>query len=212
MVQPLILFDFDGVLVDSTAVVVEAFNQALRERGLEEVSKQQLASAPTERLARSAGLWFWQVPGFMDLFRARVQEALSEVCLHAELEELLVSFSRYAELGVVSSVDEQVVRGVLEEAGVSELFSGVYASTYFSLNKGIRLARKEAVVDAFRVLYVSDEPRGVYAARRAGVDSLAVTWGLSSKEVLLAARPRMLASSFSEAEHLVKAWLVSRGD
>lgn len=209
--QPLILFDFDGTLVDSVDAMLESLNEVVLTRGLEATfSRKDFQSSTAPALLREAGLWFWQVPGLVADFREHFHKKMPQVNMHVGLKSLLRELSVHADLGVVSSNEEDNVREVLAREGVEELFSWVVSSSYFSKSKHLRRLRREAVVDKFFCVYVGDESRDVAAARRAGFASCAVSWGLQGSQALLRVRPDMLAQSSKELEHLLKAWLVSR--
>ncbi len=210
MDKPLLVFDFDGTLVDSVDSLIACLNDAARSRSLPgSFSREAFAQYSVEQLLRKEGLWFWQVPGFVKEFREHVHQRLSEVFLHPGLAGLLSDLRSHAHLAVVSSNSSANVEEVLAREGVSEYFSVIRSSAYFAKSKHLRGVARELGVARSRVLYVGDETRDVHAARRARIDSLAVTWGLQGEEALLRARPRMLAHDVEEFEHLVKAWMVS---
>ena len=212
-VKPLILFDFDGTLVDSVDMLVSVVNNVAVEHGYtESFSKEGLRKHSVPKLIRRMGVPFWKLNAFVEECRERFAQRVHEGRLHAGIRPLLEDLAHKAVLGVVSSNAEASVRSALEEHGVLELFSYVDGGSYFAKNRHISQVRKQAVVDTFFTLYVGDESRDVHAARRAGVDCLAVTWGVQGEQGLLKVRPRMMAHTVHEAEHLIKAWMVSRGD
>lgn len=211
--QPLILFDFDGTLVDSTDLLVSVIDSVAEERGLDDAFRREgLAQYSVQKLIREMGVSFFKVPGFVEECRERFAQQAHTNALQPGVKQLIESVSEHAQLGVVSSNEQRNIDAVLEREAISELFAYVSCGAYFSKNKQIAKVREEAVVDKFFTLYVGDESRDVHAARRAGVDCLAVSWGVQGEQGLLKVRPRMLAHDPSEAERLIKAWIVSRGD
>lgn len=206
----LILFDMDGTLVDSVDTIVDICNELADEHGYPtRITREEIRSYSSEQLVRHFGVPFWRIFGFLKEARKRISERIVELKVHPGLRPVLESLRGRAILGVVSSSDEQQIRAVLDQDGISNLFSFVAAGSIFGKNKQIKRACKDLGIIPSDTLYVGDETRDVHAARRAKVDSLAVVWGMQSEEVLAKTRPTMLARSPEELEQLATAWLDS---
>lgn len=208
--KPLILFDFDGTLAQSTQLVVDSLQAAAESRGKSvSFSAQDFSQHSSERVIRQAGFWFWQVPGFIEDFRLHVESQMHSLKVHDFIQPLLEDVSRYANLGIVSESSVENVKQVLAKSGLVEMFTCIRHAKYFSKSKVIKSVCVELEVARSNTLYVGDETRDIHAARRAGVECLGVSWGLQSDDVLLRVRPRMIAESAQEAEHLLKAWIAT---
>ncbi|MFT4250378.1 MAG: HAD-IA family hydrolase [Candidatus Woesearchaeota archaeon] len=208
--KPLILFDFDGTLVDSTQEVLFVVNTLLKKRGLSEVTAQEVATTPLEALARSRGVGRFRVLLFLREVQQLLIKRSTPVPVHEHIKQLLNSVSAYVDVGIVTSNSLEYVHAVVSEEFLSRFVCVLHAGL-FTKNKVISRVRKQRGLSKKYVLYVGDESRDVHAARRAGVDCLAVSWGLQGVDSLLASRPAMLAQSTEEAIHLLKAWIASRG-
>lgn len=207
--KPLILFDFDGTIADSLEVLVACMNAVAEHHGHSgRATVSLLRTTPTRKVAKALGVRFWQVPGLLKEVLSEFENRLDDVQVHPDVSELLEELSGRAQLGVVSSNDPAIVRSFLKSRGLKKYFPTVEGGSLFGKHRLITRVKKGLGVR--HVAYVGDEVRDVLAAKRARVDSLAVSWGLQDAQVLLRARPTMLASSVDEARELLLAWIDSR--
>ena len=86
--------------------------------------------------------------------------------------------------------------------GIEALFDETVCAEDTPRNKPlpdpILLCVQRLQVPEQKAVYVGDSPFDVQAAHAAGVDSIAVTWGVFSEEVLAAENPGRLVHSMSE--------------
>jgi len=179
-----VLFDLDGTLVDSAAVILGSFHHAT-----EAVLRRRF---PDERiLAHVGGTNLAHQMALLD--PDRVDELVRVYREHNELQHSeLASFDGVLDvlwqlkgegrrLGVVSAKLRPTVARVLVGAGMRELFEVVVGSDDTRRHK----PEPEPVLKALKLLdaragdaaYVGDSPFDVAAARAAGVFAVAVGWG-----------------------------------
>lgn len=208
--KPLILFDFDGTLVDSVDLLIDVANGLAVEKGYTPTfSREAFHTRSFEDLVKSMGISIFKVPGFVREGKQSFVNRLSCVSVHNHIPELVEMLSKHAHLAIITSNTSDVVRSVLSKKLQSH-FSEIVHAGLFIKNKHIKQMRKKYGLKKDQVLYVGDESRDIHAAHRAGVESMAVTWGVQGEKSLLKSRPTMLAKTATEAEHLLKAWTVSR--
>lgn len=192
-----ILFDFDGVLVDSEPVHFECWGEILHDFGLTldwqtycehgiGVSDRQLMAL----MARQANppldveRILAEYPRKKDLFRTRM---LERQMFSSEVLELLRGLSEYR-LAVVTSSGQGEVEPILVNAGVRELFqAAVYAGDVKRLKPApdpYLLAVERLGVQ--RALVVEDSAAGEASARAAGLDVLRVKTPLEMTKLLRA--------------------------
>ncbi len=207
--KPLILFDFDGTIADSLDELIVAFNVVGKRRGLKKkLTKMLVRKHPTRIVMRQLGVRFWRVPGLYREVISEFEQRLAKVDPHEHMPSLVRELSKHAQLGIVSSNSPVVVQAFLKSHKLLKHFPTIEGGLLFGKHKAIRRIKKS--LRPSDTLYVGDEVRDILAAKRAGVYSLAVTWGLQETKVLLRARPSMIASSADEAKELLIAWAQSR--
>lgn len=181
-----VLFDFDGVLVDSEPVHFEVWQEILQPFGIQLPWDYYAAHcigvsdrAMIETLVRLADppvdfdRVYAEYPRKRDLFRARM---LAQPAAYPETLDLLRQLRGDYRLAVVTSSGRPEVEPILEAMGVLDLFeAGVY---------GLEAGRMKPAPDPYlkaaellgveRALVVEDSEAGRAAGRAAGFDVLEI--------------------------------------
>lgn len=202
----LVLFDFDGTLADSLAAGLALYNRLAPDLGCLPVTDLDAARRMAGRqFLRRHRIWFWRLPRLVRRFRAAAAADADKLVLFPGLAEVLAELhARGVRLGVLSTNGEDNIRRCLAANGVEGLFGSVVGyPKLFGKAKALRRLVRTAGVPAGEVLYVGDEVRDVEAARRAGVGSAAVLWGLHAEELLRAAGPDHLLTDPQQLLELV---------
>jgi HAD superfamily hydrolase (TIGR01509 family) len=189
-----VIFDCDGVLVDSEDLAWSAWREALRPHGVE-ISDQEVAdlSGRTERDAFDHFADRAELPPyeeFWPLLADRVR-ALFEQYLEAfedSVDTLEVLHERGRAMAVASSSPRERLDMSLGSTGLKRFFDVVVAGDEVANGKpapDIYLAAAEGLgVDPAECVAVEDAPAGVAAGKAAGMRVVAVLRGSYSPEQL----------------------------
>src|SRR4051794_1574396 len=203
---PVVLFDLDGTVVDSGAIILASMRHATRTVLEREFSDDEL-------LASVGG------PGLEGQMRAlapdRVEELVSTYRahnepLHAELaccrgmDGVLARLAGEGRrLGVVTAKRRATVELAFDRIPLRHLFEVVVGGDETERHKPdpepILLALERLGAQPEGTAYVGDAPFDVRAARAAGVHSVAVTWGgIHPRERLEAEEPDAIVDTPEE--------------
>ncbi len=181
---PVVLFDLDGTVVDSGAIILASMKHATREvLGLE---------IPDEELLQAVG-----GPGLEAQMRVFAPERVEELVrvyrahnepLHDELEacvgmeDVLVRLHEQGRrLGVVTAKRRATVDLAFARVPIGHLFETVVGGDETQRHKPdaepLLLAAERMGADPAETAYVGDSPFDVRAAKAAGMRAVAVTWG-----------------------------------
>lgn len=205
------VFDFDGTIADSLAEVVEVYNRIARDMGIPTVSAADgprlRKMKPLEAL-RAYDIPVWKVPAITQAVRAGLRARIDAVQpfegVHAAVQQLRAAGIRCF---ILSSNSSDNIRQFLARHGMQEfeLLSG--GSSLFGKGPQLRKLIRHANLPDSEVFYVGDEVRDIVAAAEAGVRSVAVTWGYSDREALVAQRPDFLVDTPDELVRvLMQSW------
>jgi pyrophosphatase PpaX len=181
---PVVLFDLDGTLVDSAAVILGSFHHAtetvLRRRFPDE---EILARVGGTNLAHQMALLDPDhVDELVQVYREHNDPQYSELACFDGVLDVLARLKREGRrLGIVSAKRRPTVERVFRSAGMGECFDVVVGSDDTERHK----PDPEPVLKALELLeadptdaaYVGDSPFDAAAARAADVFAVAVGWG-----------------------------------
>ena len=213
-----VIFDMDGVLVDSYQAHFESWRQTARDHGLD-MTEQQFAGTfgRTTREIITA-LWGDSVSGegvgqwddqkelaYRNILDADFPE------MHGAHELLSALHAAGFELAIGSSGPPENVELALEHLG-SDLFSAAITATDVTHGKPhpevFLKAAARLRIAPHNCAVVEDAPAGVQAARRAGMAAIAIT-GTATREQL-ACEAQLVVDSLDELSPEIIASLISR--
>ncbi|MGN6871005.1 MAG: HAD family hydrolase [Solirubrobacteraceae bacterium] len=189
----LVIFDCDGVLVDSEPIAVRIDVEMLAEVGVrmteEEVIERFVGRSPEVILAETEARLGQRVPeGWFERGEARIREAYA-----TELKPVSGIVGALGAIEdpvcVASSSGHENLRFKLELTGLYERFAGhIFSATEVTNGKPapdlfLHAASRMGVAPADCVV-VEDSRYGVQAARAAGMDVLGYAGGLTPADVL----------------------------
>lgn len=196
-----ILWDFDGTLVDSLAIVLAIFNEIAIRDGYRPITDAESARQHSSiELLRDHGVSLLRVPSLMHDILSSMNRRMADIRLFPGIAETLRELSaRNVRMGIVSSNSEANIRKCLAANGVDHCFDFVVgASRLFGKAGSIRRTLRSRSIDPNSALYIGDEVRDIHAARRVGIDIAAVAWGMNSIAALSEHRPDYLLHHPSE--------------
>ncbi|MBL8181847.1 MAG: HAD family phosphatase [Blastocatellia bacterium] len=201
-----ILFDFNGVIIDDEPVQMRAYQEVLKEHGIDLSEEDYLASLGMDdhTFVRNA----FKVKGLpepngktdeiVDAKFAKWKESVtSKLPLFEGIENFVEKCSREFALGIVSMATRREIDHVLEMSGMAKHFSTIVSSEHVVNCKPdpecFRIGFRE--IDAVRIaqghlpmvhedcLVIEDTPPGVKAAIGADLQALGVTNTVSADEL-----------------------------
>lgn len=189
--KKLVLFDFDGTVIDNSEGIYNCIKYALEKKGKE--------SLPDETLRKFIGpslfdSFMWHCTDSEDeanelvaLYRERYAPVGStEVVIFDGMRELLERLRQEGiKTAVCSSKPYDFVRKIAKEQGLEELFDGFFCpgfGSHVSDKSGLALE----AVDFFKVkkeeaVLVGDTKFDLSAARDAGIECVGVLYGFSEE-------------------------------
>lgn len=212
----LLIFDWDGTLMDSTSAIVAAIQAASRDLGLPEPSADKarhviglglsdalhhaVPELPRERYSQMAERYRFHYLASdhgLGLFDG-ITELLSELASAGYLLAVATGKSR---LGLDRALDHSGLRAFFHATRTAdECFSKPHPQMLEEL-------LVELGVEKCRALMVGDTSHDLQMAKNADVPGLGVTYGAHSEEVLLALQPLACVREVSE----LTSWLRMNG-
>jgi phosphoglycolate phosphatase len=191
-----VIFDLDGVLVDSRAAISGAMNCALAANGFPQrpaaelyrfigpplaIGFAELTAEPADSAA---------VVACVASYRERYAvSSLTETVVFAGIPEALGELSRKHRLAVATSKAQLLAEPLLAALGLRERFEVVVGTdtTARVEDKATTIGRALAALQAEDAVMVGDRSFDVAGAHAHGLRAVGVTWGIGSADELAAA-------------------------
>src|SRR3990172_4502745 len=209
----LLIFDRDGPLADTRADLTAAVNSALERLGLRPLSVEQVcrfvgdgvqvllcrALGPAHRELLDAG---------GQLFREYYAEPLLDATrLYPGVQDTLEHFRRKRKAIITNKplqFTERILRGLQIDRHFEVVLGGDSTVERKPHPEPAQKVLTITGVAARRGVVVGDSPADIEMARRAGLYSVAVTYGLRSADELKATAPDLLLHSLPELRHYLR--------
>ncbi len=209
----LIVFDWDGTVMDSTGVIAGSIQSACRDLGLPVPSDEDARHVIGLGLLQALRYAVPAAPESMyeplaDRYRHYFLAQDTSIPLYAGARETIdeLHASGYL-LGVATGKSRAGLDRVLDTSGMRAYFHATRtADQTFSKPHPAMLLEIMDELDVLpeRTLMIGDTTHDVELARNAGVDAVAVGHGAHPPEQLLALSPRALVNDFTELRDWLK--------
>ncbi len=198
----LVIFDFDGTLADSLTWFRTAMADVADKHGLGPICEERaerLRSLTPKQIMSEMNIPAWKLPFIAADVRALAAENVDKITLYDGIPEMLRALDAAGiRIAVVSSNGETAVREVLGETLTPLVSQFACGAALFGKASIFRKVMKKAGVSADQTLSIGDEIRDIDAAREAGCDCAAVSWGFATGDILEAQLPDMLLQDTSQ--------------
>jgi phosphoglycolate phosphatase len=141
----------------------------------------------------------WRLPFIAAEARRRSAEAADRIQLFEGAPALLAELAdQGVAVAIVSSNSEATIRRILGPANAGRISHYRCGASLFGKAPKFKRLVKQLRLAPGSVLCVGDETRDIEAAKAAGLQAVAVTWGSAGAQILRDYAPDYVASSFAE--------------
>jgi phosphoglycolate phosphatase len=208
----LLVFDWDGTIIDSAASIVECIREASRELGLEVPERSRashvigLGLHDAMRIA-VPGLPAQRYPEFVASYRKHFLAREDSMQLFDGMRELLDGLSKKHLLAIATGKGRRGLDRALDSSKLKPYFAASRCAD--ETNPKPHPAMLLEIMDDLGVessssLMIGDTSHDMEMARAAGVDALAVTYGAHPEEGLRACGPLGCFSTVTELQEWLK--------
>lgn len=187
-----IIFDFDGTIADTFAVVLGIFHELthrsepLTPEEIERLRGMSLAHAAEDLRVRP-----WQMPFLLMRGRRRMTGKMGGIHTFPGLQKAVRELHAEGhDLYIMSSNSARNIQLFLLRHEMNKEFIKIYGNVGLFDKAGVlrRIMRRNHLKRS-ETFYVGDEVRDIEAAHRAGVSVVAVTWGYNNAQILQKHQP-----------------------
>jgi pyrophosphatase PpaX len=200
---PVVLFDLDGTVIDSGAIILASMRHAAKEvLGAEPPDEELMAAVGGPGLeAQMEALAPDRVEELVTVYRAHNEPLHEGLVCCAGIDDVLVRLKDEGRrLGIVTAKRRKTVELAFAQVPLAHLFEIVVGGDETERHKPdpapLLFALERMDADPSEAAYVGDAPFDVRAAKAAGLFSVAVDWGgIHARERLEAENPDALVGT-----------------
>ena len=207
----LIVYDFDGTLVDTLFDIADAVNLSLNELGLRTLSRatiRKYVGKGVERLMAQSidGTGYTDLPRAVELFRRHYSENLmNHTRFYPSGREILDHF-RDKKQAICSNKPEDFVQRILESLKSLDYFDAILGGDSVESKKpdpeGLLHLLDRFQCSPEMAVLVGDSPVDIETGKRAGVYTCIVNYGFGNPKEIASANPDCCIDHLSELKDL----------
>ncbi len=209
----LIIFDIDGTLVDAYDSIHEALQRTLADLDYPQTTYEQSKRAVGRGVEALLGSFVDEahVPQALALYTQHTDDVLKDTVKFLPGAEKLVRnlFAQGYKLAIASNRPHQFSKRILQYLNVDECFHAVVCADNVANAKPepdmIQAILEHFGLAAKQAVYVGDMALDVATGHNAGVLTLAVPTGSSTKEEIRAAKPYKLANNLDNVGQIIES-------
>lgn len=194
--KELIIWDFDGVIIDSDASIKKTYNTACLEvLGHKNFPPfEEFASMMGEALPKMLEKLGLPVEQLEPVYLKYALEFQNEILLFEKVKEILIKLNQNGKkVALVTGKNRMRVEKIFDQFYLHSYFCQVITCSDVQNSKpdpeGILQVIKDQNASKEKSVYIGDAPNDILAARNAGIEVIAVGWGICKKDDLLVLSP-----------------------
>lgn len=197
----LLLFDYDGVLFDTKQIAYNLVKKSCEkfckfkirnEHEFIELYKSNFYEAVRKKGATKASIEKIKKYAITVLKKKKLH-------IHSGIKSIIKKLSATHEIAVISSNYDDVMKRNLKQNRILGNFHYIYGTEEGESKKiKIKQIMKKAKAKKAEAVFITDTVGDIREAKKAGIKTMAVTWGFHNKKMLKKARPDYLVDSPKE--------------
>ncbi len=202
-----VVFDFDGTIADSSAQALEVLNELSRIFKFKTINPEEgllITNMSTLEVLDYLDIPKLKLPSIVIQGRKLFSKRMADIQPVPNIEKVLIDLKKQVEtLGILTTNSPENVREFLKRQHL-EIFDFISSGRkLMGKSSNIKSILKTFSLKPSDFLYIGDESRDIVAARKAGVNVAAVTWGLNTQDVLKKENPTHLINTPDELIEIV---------
>ena len=200
MRKKFVLFDFDGVIVDSFQAAMEV-NGLIYSDFTEDDYRKQFEGNVNDESAR----WGDRRKSNLDFFTEYAPKLPKQKIFHGMID-VIVSLGKKYNLIIISSTTSNLIKNYLEIHKLDHNFTEIWGNDiHKSKTEKIKMVFEKYETDAQNCIFITDTLGDIKEAKEAGVKSIAVSWGFNGRELLEKGNPLVIVDQPEEIEKAAKS-------
>ncbi|SNS72308.1 phosphoglycolate phosphatase [Anaerovirgula multivorans] len=175
------VFDFDGTLVDSQDIIIEAYNQLASKYKSNKIDQKDFEYIKGLSIVKRCKFLNFKLYKFplmaLDIYKL-YKNSIKDLTLFDGIKELLEALnSKGFQLAIISTNSESNIRDFLQLNQIDFINEVICSNKIYGKDKDIKRFLETKKLKDFEVVYVGDEVRDIIASKKNGIEVIWVSWG-----------------------------------
>ncbi len=200
----LIIFDFDGVIVDSFGCLFPLIENAMKDIGFS-FTQDQFRSFFTHNVHQSYKDFIDDEVTYarFSKFRKANFDAYYQPRVFPGVANVVFELKKHYFLAIASSGKQDTIMRILQKNGLANCFDTVLATTDSSKENMIQELLKKYNAQPEEAIMITDTVGDIKIAKELGLKTMAVTWGFQSETTLTSALPDFIVQSPEKIQNIL---------
>ena len=202
----IVLFDYDGTIIDSVDLAYKIFKSISKEYGLASPKSVkhfvQFYKINFYESLLVNGLLHSKIPYFAREFRLPFIEHEKEMQVFKGMKGIIEKLSKKAKIIIITSNFSDVVKSSIKAHRLKGISKVIGADSGFSKFKTIKMIKKK--YPNYKIFYIGDTCGDMIEAKKAGVKRIGVTWGYHTRKELEEAKPDFIVNKSKELLEILR--------
>ena len=202
-----LIFDYDGVLIDSYEIFIKNYINACRKHGVNKIKGREDFLKIFENnmfvSMENIGISDDNIVRIIKTLKEYLIRDINKMPVFSGICDVIKELSRNNVLVIITSNDSELVKLFLKINKI-EYFEKIYGS-----DKGESKVKKISLIKSFykdkNYFYIGDTTGDIIEGKQACVKTVAVTWGWHSKNILIAQKPDYIVDSPEDLIELINS-------
>ena len=194
-----IIFDFDGTIANTLDSIIDIMNKLSDEFGFQKIKEddvQYLRGKRPREILKHLGISLFKLPFVIRKARREINSHISQLSPTVDLLPILKSLKENGcQIGIVTTNLEENVQNFLHANNMDQFDFFYTAKKVFGKDKTLSKILKDMKLSKSDVYFVGDEVRDIEAGKKAGIKTIAVSWGYNTKDALTKEQPDYVIDS-----------------
>ena len=199
MTHKILIFDFDGTIADTHRYIIKIANQLSDEFKYKPIAPDEidlLKNKSTKEIIKYLDVQIMKIPSILARAKKEFYKGIDEINPINGIRETLDQLKALnRSMGILSSNSIENVKKFLNNHNLNHFDFIHTTSKVWTKNTSLKKLIREKGFQLDDVLYIGDEIRDIVAAKKLGIEIIAVGWGYNSGAVLSSHNPNFLAKT-----------------
>lgn len=207
MQKPIVIFDFDGTIANTLDSIIDIMNNLSVEFGFRKIRDEDVEYLRGKRpreILKHLGISLFKLPFVIRKTRREINSHIALLSPSVDLLPVLKLLKENGcQIGIVTTNIEENVKKFLHANNLDQFDFFYTAKKVFGKDRTISKIIKDMKLEKSNVYFIGDEVRDIEAGKKAGIKTIAVSWGYNTRDALDKEHPDYLIDSPLELENII---------